>query len=52
MKTGLFFDSGRNFIILPQKSVPPLLNQGHPTDRLGENLFGRPISAYDFRIKV
>ena len=25
MKTGLFFDCGRNFIILPQKSVPSLL---------------------------
>ena len=26
-------------------------NQGHPTDRFGEYLFGRPIIAYDFRIK-
>ena len=25
MKTGLFFDCGRSFIILPQKSVPSLL---------------------------
>ena len=26
-------------------------DQGHLTDRIGEYLFGRPIIAYDFRIK-
>ena len=27
-------------------------DQGNPTDRFGEYLFGRPVVAYDFRIKV
>ena len=35
MKVGLFFVCGRNFIILPQKSVPSLLNI---TRRLGANM--------------
>ena len=28
------------------------VTQGHPTDRFGEYLFGRPIIVYDFRIEV
>ena len=37
------------------KSVPLqqlLSDQGHPRDHFDEYLFGRPIIAYDFRIKV
>ena len=42
---------GNLWVLLGMAEARPL-NQGHPTDRFGECLFGRPIIAYDFRIKL
>ncbi len=50
--TSVFPSALRNSEVVPILKDGDHEIRGHPTDRFGEYLFGRPIIAYDFRIEI